>query len=141
MRVRFTGTPDFWLAFLGAPFAGAVATTLAALLVFASSGSDGVAPEEAIVGSLQAGLFGLAICAAFTLVVGGCVVVYVRWSRRVPSLQVALVAGLALAAGGVLLLNEGAETMKIPALFGGASSLATAWAFWRLGLRGRTIAP
>lgn len=120
MRVRFTGTPDFWLAFPGAPFAGAVAMTLAALL---------------------AGLFGLAICAAFTLVVGGCVVAYVRWSRRVPSLQVALVVGLAIAAGGVLLLNDGAETMKVLALLGGASSLATAWAFWRLGLRGRTIAP
>lgn len=63
MRVRFTGAPDFWLAFLGAPFAGAVAMTLAALLAIASSGHDGVAPEEAIVGSLQAGLFGLAICA------------------------------------------------------------------------------
>lgn len=145
MRPRFTGPPDFFLAFLAAPFAGAVTAILLAFLISLATDQNGTRPGELLAWSLFAGLYGLPICALFTLVVGGCAAAYVHWRRRVPSLPWALAIGFVVATGAFVLLNaltdppEPDRIVSELSLFAAACSLPTAWAFWRLGLRGRRL--
>ena len=148
MPTRSSGAPSFVTAFLLAPFAGAVTAILlyAGIALFTSELS---AETLSLLGKvlLAIGAGALIVCAFLTAVAGGLAAGYVRWRRRVPSLPWALAIGFVIGAGvfGLLELKaRGASEVDpetlIYAAYAGICGLFTAWAFWRLGLRGRTVA-
>jgi hypothetical protein len=142
--------PSFPLAFPLAIVAGAVAAFVVSMLMIPVMGEDA---EKTFAGVTTASSliawYAAIICTIYTLLIGLGVVIYVRNTRRVPSLRTALVAGV-LAAGIpvvtapiVSYFRNGSpskfDVILVPAL-AIASAIATAWMFWRVGLRGRTVA-
>jgi len=151
MTIRFSHTPpNFSLGFVVSPFAGAAAAAAVTALWSITWGSHFELAAAAYV-SLLAGIVGLAISAACTLVAGGFTVLYVRRLRKVPSravaVTVALLGGFAPCLAITLAQYAGAgvtfrfsEAVLLPAV-SLAASLSTALVFWRLALRGRQVAP
>jgi len=145
MRVRFSGTPpNFILAFMVAPFAGAVtAILLAFIVVFAANDDRRWRFVELMAMAAAVGVYALILCALFTVVIGTCVVAYVHLRRHIPSLLSALTIGFLIAVGVFLLLDVGSSRAEADlgflglAGFAGVCSLPTTWSFWWLGLRGR----
>jgi hypothetical protein len=153
MTIRFSHTPpNFWLGFLVAPFAGAAAAAVvtAVWTVTAMWGPE-FEVSAAIIVSLLAGLVGLVISAAYTLVAGGFAVLYVQQLRKVPAKAVAVT--IAILGGfapflaitlsqyvGVNVTFRLSEAVLIPTA-SLAASLCTALVFWRLALRGRQVPP
>lgn len=148
MPLRFTGTPpNYPLAFMLAPGAGAVSAAILALLVVVFSPMDPSfrASELAALAAAVAA-YAFIICAGFTLVVGAGVAAFVRVSHRVPSLTVALAVGALAAvlpfATAAAMNRSGSsaqltfESLGMP-LFAIAVSVPTACSFWYLGLRNR----
>lgn len=136
-----TRLPNWFLAFLLAPFAGAVTAIALAFVAEILSGWNFPSVYEAFPMAAAVGFVALMITAPFTLVVGACVVLFVSSRRRVPALPWALTIGFVIAAGFGLLWSGSSSTvsgLELP-LFAGVCSLPTAWAFWWLGLRRRTF--
>jgi hypothetical protein len=133
-------SPNFVLAFLLAPLAGAI--TAALLILVATTAAGGASLGDNLDRAAMVGVLALAICALFTLVVGGCAAAYVRSGNPIPSLVSALSIGFAVAAGVSVLLVLLTSTQYFLGLasFVAACGLSTAWAFWCLGLRGRIAA-
>jgi len=142
--------PNFPLAFILAIAAGGAAAFVISLLMIPFMGNeseksfDGAATAAALIAT-----YATVICFVYTILLGIGVVIYVRNTRRVPSLSTALVAGLL--AGGIPFvamplfqyLQHGSpskfDIVLLPILAIG-SAIATAWMFWAVGLRGRTVA-
>lgn len=149
MKIRFSHTPpDFSLGFLLSPFAGAVAAA-AVTAVWSITWGSGFELTAAADVSLLAGVVGLAISAACTLVAGGFAVLYVYQLRKVPSkavaVTVALLGGFAPCLAITLAQYAGvrstlrfSEAVLLPAV-SLAASLSTALVFWHLALRGRQV--
>ena len=142
--------PNFPLAFLLAILAGGLAAFLTALAILALMGTEG---EKTLAGALTAASliawYATFISACYVLIIGIAVVIYVRMTHRVPSLASAIVVGLVtgvlpFVAPPVLQYVRNTNPSKfdlflMPAL-AIASSIAVAWTFWRVGLRGRVVA-
>jgi len=139
--------PNFPLAFPLAIAAGAATAFVVSMAMIPFMAED---KERTFAGAMTAAAliacYAAFICAVYTLLIGIGVVVYVRNTRRVPSLRAALVT--AMLAGGVPfvaapLIQRNAATkfdlVLLPAL-AITSAIATAWTFWRIGLRGRITA-
>ena len=139
--------PNFPLAFFLAILAGGLAAFITSLVIIVLMGNEG---EKSFAGAFTAASliawYATFISACYTLIIGIAVVIYVRMTHRVPSLLSALVVGIV---AGVLpwvappVLQYIRQTspskfdlFMMPAL-AIASSLAVAWTFWRVGLRGR----
>ena len=142
--------PNFPLAFFLAILAGGLAAFLTALVILGLMGTEG---EKTLKGALTAasliGWYATFISTCYVLIIGLAVVIYVRTAHRVPSLATALMVGLVtgvlpFVAPPVLQYIRNTSPSKfdlflMPAL-AIASSLAVAWTFWRVGLRGRVPA-
>jgi hypothetical protein len=149
MQWRFTGTPpNYWLAFLLAPLAGALTSLVIAVVMSMATSRTEHSLIEHIVMSEVVGLYALIIGAAFTAVVGAIVVLYVRLRRRVPSLAVAIVGGLLIAvipfaihplALRIRSTHPPDGNSFLLTAFAAAAAIPTAWCFWWLGLRGRRV--
>ena len=139
MRVRFSGTPpNFFLAFLVAPFAGALTAILLAAVMLLASAEVGMSRfSDWMASAAFLGIYALVICAMFTTAIGVCVVMYVELSGHIPSLPSALAIGFLVAVSVFLLLEDIDRISLGYAAFAGMCSLTTAWSFWWLGLRGR----
>jgi len=142
--------PNFVLAFVLAVLAGGLATFLLSLLVIPFIGNvsernlKGAATAAALIAT-----YGIALCFAYVLVLGIGIVVYVRATRRVPSLFSTLLLGIL--AGGIPFIAfpvyqvlQGASPSKfdaylLPGLAIGAA-IAASWIFWTVGLRNRITA-
>ena len=125
-----------------APFAGALAALAAATLWGLIFVRDELI--AAVIAAAVMSLFALAICVVYTLAIGLGVVVYLHGGRKTPSRGTALGVGLLtgflpFVAYAVNLAPAGsaAEVLLFP-LLALAASLATAWTFWALGLKGRS---
>jgi hypothetical protein len=150
--MRFTGTPpNFWLAFLAAPLMGALASMLFAVIITLTTAAPGARPSltELAMMSAAVGVYALAICAAFTLLLGASVVAYVCRRGRVPSLGAAIGIGVAAALivfAGFPSIDAIRQSSPLDsgtvffAAFAAAAAIPTAWSFWWLGLRGRHAA-
>jgi hypothetical protein len=137
--------PNFPLAFPLAIAAGAATTFVVSLLLVAIMGEDrektltGVATAASLIAWYAA-----FILTAYTLLIGIGVVVYVRNTRRVPSLRTAIVCGVL--AGGLpfvvapLFQNDPTkfDIVMLPVL-AITAAIAASSVFWRIGLRGRTV--
>jgi hypothetical protein len=145
MKVRFSNTPpNFWLAFLVAPAAGAIAAGATSLIFLV----PGIAPEDIGSGIVPAAvtttLVTLVITSAFTCVIGALVVLHVKRSGRIPSRSTAIAVGviagvLPFATCNGLTMDASSrlsELLFTPAL-ALTGSIATSWTFWKLGLENR----
>ena len=140
--------PNFPLAFLLAILAGGLAAFLVSLAIIVTMGHEG---EKTFAGAITAAsliaVYATVITVCYVLIIGFAVVIYVRMTNRVPSLATAIVVGLVtgvlpFVAPPVLQYIRNTSPSKfdlflMPALAIG-SSIAVAWTFWRVGLRGRT---
>jgi hypothetical protein len=154
MAIRFSHTPpNFSVAFMLAPFAGALAAFAMAAVwspVLLEPGEFGVVGMIAVAGFVS--LYALGLCIAYTAVVGTGVLLFVRGTGRVPRRSTAILVGILVgfvpfAAFAVSELREQyafetslaarASTVLLTPTIALAASLATAIAFWRLGLKGR----
>jgi len=139
--------PNFPLAFFLAVLAGGLASFLTSLVIILMMGNEG---EKTFAGAFTAAsliaLYATVISVCYVLIIGIAVVIYVRMTHRVPSLATAIVVGLItgvlpFVAPPVLQYIRRTDPSKfdlllMPAL-AIASSIAVAWTFWRVGLRGR----
>lgn len=144
MKIRFSNTPpNYWLAFIVAPVAGAIAAGATSLMFFVAS----VTPRDigsTIVPTAIVTTLTLIITAVYTCVIGALVVFYIKRSGRIPSRFTAIAVGLIVgvlpfAPWSALMMDTSAQPFDLlftPAL-ALAGSIATSWAFWRLGLRNR----
>jgi hypothetical protein len=139
--------PNFPLAFFLAILAGGLAAFLTSLVIIVLMGAEG---EKTFPGAFTAASliawYALFVSTCYVLIIGIAVVIYVRMTHRVPSLLSALVVGIVTGvlpwvAPPVLQYIRNTSPSKfdlfmMPAL-AVASSIAAAWTFWRVGLRGR----
>ncbi len=139
--------PSFPLAFPLAIAAGAATAFVVSLLMIPFMGNE---QEKTMAGAATAASliawYAAFICAAYTLLIGIGVVIYVRNTRRVPSLATAIVTGIL--AGGIpfvaapMMVPRGDlsrfDVLLLPVL-AITSAIVTAYVFWRVGLRGRTV--
>lgn len=137
--------PNFPLAFPLAIAAGALTAFVVSMLMIPFMGNE---QEKTMTGAATAASliawYAAFICAAYTLLIGIGVVIYVRNTRRVPSLATAIVTGVL--AGGIPfaaapIMQRGLskfDVLLLPVL-AITSAIATAYVFWRVGLRGRTV--
>jgi hypothetical protein len=157
MTIRFSHTPpNFAIAFMLAPLAGGFAAfgtaVLWSLVVFGSQGQV----LAAFLAALLVGLYAAIISLVYTAVVGGIVAFSVGRYGAVPSKGLAIT--IALAVGFLpffalsFLINEPFNSFQHVTASKVASyallptvalvaSVATAWAFWSLGLKGRLDRP
>jgi len=137
--------PNFPLAFPLAILAGAVTTFVVAILMVPIMGED---REKTFAGVTTAASlmawYGAIICTVYVLLIGIGVAVYVRNTRRVPSLRTAIIVGV-IAAGipflvAPLVQRNPATKFDIVLLpvLAITSAISAAWMFWRVALRGRT---
>jgi hypothetical protein len=127
-----------------APSAGAIAAGATALIFLVA----GVAPDYIGSGIVSAAVFialvTLIITSVYTCVIGVVVVFYVKRSGQIPSCVSAIAVGLIvgvlpLATWNFLMMDASSQPFELlftPAL-ALTGSIATSWAFWRLGLRDR----
>ena len=137
MSERVNHLPNFLLAFLLAPVAGAVSVLL--LGFFLLRGHSNLSLSNLPSALFFVGGSAYALCAVFTGIAGGCAIAYLRSTGRIPSLASALLIGVAVAYCTFVLVGLPSgqpDYLGVP-VFAAACSLPTAWAFWFLGLRGR----
>ena len=138
--------PNFPLAFPLAIAVGAATAFFVSMLMIPIMGNEN---EKTFAGAATAASliawYAAMICAFYVLVIGIGVVVYVRNTRRVPSLATALVVSV-LAGGLPFIVTPMFErgpssrfTIVLLPVLAVTSAIATAWTFWRVGLRGRTL--
>lgn len=146
MKVRFTGTPpNFPLGFLCAPFAGGVGAAVAAAVFLLSIPLAEMPWYNDLAVAAAVGFYAVIGSAAYTLLVGGAAVVYVKVVRRVPSLLAAVLIGVA--AGCAPFIYDLADDPRAqqPAdlwfylCVATGASVFTAAAFWALSLRNRRV--
>ena len=138
--------PNFPLAFPLAIAAGAATAFFVSILMIPIMGNEN---EKTFAGAATAASliawYAAIICTAYVLVIGIGVVVYVRNTRRVPSLATALL--VAVLAGGLPFIATPMmqtrpvskfDIVLLPVL-AVTSGIVAAWTFWRVGLRGRTV--
>ena len=138
--------PNFPLAFPLAIAAGAATAFFVSMLMIPIMGNEN---EKTFAGAATAASliawYAAMICAFYVLVIGIGVVIYVRNTRRVPSLATALL--VAVLAGGLPFIATPMmqsrpvskfDIVLLPVL-AVTSGIAAAWTFWRVGLRGRTV--
>ena len=138
--------PNFPLAFPLAIAAGAATAFIVSILLIAVMGTNS---EKTFPGAVTAATliawYAAVICTAYTLLIGTGVVVYVRNTRRVPSLRTALIT--AVVAGGLPFVLAPFIQRATPSRFDVVmmpvlaitAAITTAWMFWLIGLRGRNI--
>jgi hypothetical protein len=142
--------PNFPLAFVLAIVAGGLAAFLSSLIILMMIGTE---KDKTLAGAMTASsliaMYATFISACYTLIIGTAVVIYVRTTHRVPSLASALVVGMVtgvvpfVAPPVLQYIRDTSGPSKfdlfmLPAL-AITASLAVAWTFWRVGLRGRMV--
>ena len=138
--------PNFPLSFPLAIAAGAATAFFVSMLMIPIMGNENEKTfAGAATGASLIAWYAAIICTAYVLVIGIGVVVYVRNTRRVPSLATALL--VAVLAGGLPFIATPMmqtrpvskfDIVLLPVL-AVTSGIATAWTFWRVGLKGRTV--
>jgi amino acid transporter len=138
MPTSRSGIARFALAMVFASLAGAVAAFIATFVFVFFVGKTS---ERNLVDASQLGwvvaFWALMICAVYALVVGFGVYAYVRATRRVPSLAVAIIVALLIGAipFGVASMHNETPPFEALQLFfpilAIVCSIATAWTFWR----------
>jgi hypothetical protein len=139
--------PNFPLAFPLAIVAGAVTAFVVSILMIPVLGT---ASEKTYAGATTAASliawYAAVICTVYVLLIGIGVVVYVRNTRRVPSLRTAIIvgvlaAGIPFLAAPLIQRNPPSkfDLVMLPVL-AITSAISAAWMFWRVALRGRTAA-